>query len=169
MTLTASADDTWLRGLYDEHWASMVRLATLLLGSSDHADEVVQDVLVAIFRHRDRLQGSPLGGYLRRAVVNGCRSVMRHRVVVLMHQQAPELVTNAADQRLLASERNASVMAALRHLPQRQQEVLVLRYYSDLSEQEISDALGISRGSVKSHASRGLQGLRMILEKEGTR
>lgn len=164
-----STDDIWLRDLYDAHWASMVRLATLLLGSSDHADEVVQDALVGMYRHRARLQGSPLGPYLRRAVVNGCRSVMRHRVVVLMHQQADEQHVAGADSGVLSAELNASVVAALRRLPRRQQEVLVLRYYSDLSEKEISEALGISQGAVKSHASRGMQGLRAIITRESIR
>ena len=55
-------------------------------------------------------------------------------------------------------------MRALRALPQRQREVLVLRYYADLSEAQIADAMGISTGAVKSHASRGMAALRHRLE-----
>jgi RNA polymerase sigma factor (sigma-70 family) len=65
---------------------------------------------------------------------------------------------------MLAAATRAHVMAALEQLPQRQREVLVLRYYSDLSERDIADALDISPGAVKSHASRGIAALRTTLE-----
>ena len=71
------------------------------------------------------------------------------------------------DERALQAETSDEVMAALRRLPQRQQEVLVLRYYSELSEAEIAEALGISRGAVKSHSSRGVAALRQRLTAGG--
>jgi len=64
----------------------------------------------------------------------------------------------------LASERRAVVLDALRGLPERQREVLALRYYLDLSEADIAATLGISCGAVKSHASRGVAALRSIME-----
>jgi RNA polymerase sigma factor (sigma-70 family) len=64
----------------------------------------------------------------------------------------------------MRSVEHARVMDALRRLPQRQREVLVLRYYADLSEADIAAALGISRGAVKSHASRAAATLRQTLE-----
>jgi RNA polymerase sigma factor (sigma-70 family) len=107
--------------------------------------------------------------YLRQAVVNRSRSALRHRGVVtryLARQQAPETMPGA-DQSVLGDSRRRMVLDALQRLPRRQREVLALRYYLDLSEAEIADALGISRGAVKSHASRGAAALRPILEELG--
>ncbi len=104
-------------------------------------------------------------GYLRRAVVNGSRSRLRHLKVVRAHaekQTAPGVVAGA-DEAALEAERRAAVLDALEALPRRQREVIALRYYVDLSEAEIADALGISRGAVKSHASRGSGALRQLL------
>jgi RNA polymerase sigma factor (sigma-70 family) len=64
----------------------------------------------------------------------------------------------------LGTLEHEAVVAALRELPTRQREALVLRYYLDLSESEIADAMGISRGAVKSHAARGIAALRTTLE-----
>ncbi len=152
--------DRWLRALYDESWASMVRLASLLLGSSDQADEIVQEAMVAVYRRRAMFGDQSPKGYLRAAVVNACRSAHRHRAVVTKYAQAPDVESAGPAERALQAETSNEVMAALRTLPQRQQEVLVLRYYSELSEAEIAEALGISRGSVKSHSSRGMAALR---------
>ncbi len=157
--------DRWLRRLYDEHWAAMVRLASLLLGSSDQADEIVQDAMVAVYRRRAMFGDTSPKAYLRTAVVNACRSAHRHRAVVTKYAQAPDASGPGPDERALQAETSDEVMAALRRLPTRQQEVLVLRYYSELSEAEIADALGISRGSVKSHSSRGMAALREQLHR----
>ncbi len=155
--------DAWLREVYDECWAPLVRLASLLLGSSDQADEIVQDALVAVYRRRSMFAGGSPKAYLRAAVVNACRSAHRHRAVVAKYPPAPGVPSAGPEERAVAAEAADAVTAALRTLPQRQQEVLVLRYYSDLSEAEIAEALGISRGSVKSHSSRGMAALRTAL------
>lgn len=156
--------DAALRVLYDDYWASMVRLATLLLGSSDTAEEVVQEALIGIYRRLGRFaESADAAGYLRSSVVNGCRSVHRHRKVTIKYRQPappePPGPSEIAERR----ESDARVMAALRQLPRRQQEVLVLRYYSDASEAEIAATLGISRGAVKSHSHRGITALRAAL------
>jgi RNA polymerase sigma factor (sigma-70 family) len=69
-----------------------------------------------------------------------------------------------ADESTITAERRTQVLDALRELPDRQREVIVLRYYLDLSEAQIAETLGISRGAVKSHASRGAASLRQVLE-----
>ncbi|WP_312856048.1 RNA polymerase sigma factor [Nocardioides stalactiti] len=107
--------------------------------------------------------------YLRQAVVNRSRSALRHRGVVnryLARQQAPGTMPGA-DQAVLGDSRRRLVLEALQQLPRRQREVLALRYYLDLSEAEIAETLGISRGAVKSHASRGSAALRPLLERHG--
>jgi len=159
-----SRADRLLAELYDGQWVRMVRLAALLLRSSDHAEEVVQDAFVQIYRRLGRFEtAEDAVGYLRTCVVNGVRSVQRHREVVQRLQPPPppapagpeELAVRAADDR--------AVLAALHTLPQRQREVLVLRYWSQLSGPEIAEALGISEGAVKSHTHRGVAALRAAL------
>ncbi len=156
-----------LEALYDEHYLRLVRLAVLLVGDTGRAEEVVQDTFVAVYQ-RMRALGRPdfaenTGAYLRQAVVNRSRSVLRHLRVVSQHpSEAPSNVPGA-DQTLLDVRRRRSVIDALARLPRRQREVLVLRYYLDLSEREIAETLGISAGAVKSHASRGAAALRQNL------
>jgi RNA polymerase sigma-70 factor (sigma-E family) len=156
--------DTAIGILYPAHWAPLVRLAALLSGDPSVAEEIVQDAFIALHRRWDRLADPAAApGYLRASVVNGARSAIRHRVVVERSRQpGPPDPVDPADRAVRVAE-DAEVLAALRALPQRQREVLVLRYYSDLSEQDIATALGISRGAVKSHAHRGLGTLRRHL------
>lgn len=160
--------DEAVRQLYASHWSAMVRLAALLLHETATAEEVAQDAFVALHRRWDGLLDPTAGvAYLRASVVNGCRSVMRHRQVEVRHRAPAAPEPAGPEERALTRAADATVMAALRRLPGRQQEVLVMRYYADSSEAEIADALGISRGSVKSHAHRGLAALRDALRDKG--
>jgi RNA polymerase sigma-70 factor (sigma-E family) len=156
--------DEALAALYPVHWPAMVRLATLLTHDASVAEEVAQDAFVALHRHWRRLADpGAAGGYLRASVVNGARSALRHRQVVERRREPAPPPPPGPEDRAVRSSEDARVMAALRRLPRRQQEVLVLRYWSDLSEQEIATTLGVSRGSVKVHAHRGLAALRATL------
>ena len=159
--------DEALEQLYAAHWRSLVRLSVLLVRDQGLAEEVVQEAFVAVHGRWSRLREPDLAlAYLRQAVVNRSRSALRHRAVVQRHadRRTAPLVEAGADQAALVGDRRAAVLDALRELPQRQREVLALRYYLDLSEAEIADALGISRGAVKSHASRGAAALRLLLQ-----
>lgn len=166
--------ESTLRDLYDRYWSALVRLAGLLLGSTDAAEEVVQDAYVAIFRRIDRFaDAGDAYGYLRTSVVNGCRSVHRHRAVVHRKPVPVDLPPIQPEEVVQRRQGDQRVLALLDTLPQRQREVLVLRYYADASEAEIAETLGISRGAVKSHAHRGMNALRSALvvpdeEKGGT-
>ena len=151
--------------LYAAHYRSLVRLAALLVRDTGTAEEVVQDSFVAMHGAWRRLRDPDRAlAYLRQAVVNRSRSALRRRSVEAKHAPAPAPVMASAEHGALLALEHASVLAALRTLPTRQQEVLVLRYYVDLSEADIADTLGISRGAVKSHASRGMATLRTTLE-----
>jgi RNA polymerase sigma-70 factor (sigma-E family) len=155
--------DEALEQLYAAHWRSLVRLAALLLGDIGTAEEVTQDAFVAVHGRWQRLRDPDKAlAYLRRSVVNGARSVLRHRGVVARHAAAepPPRHAPAADTGLADHDRRSAVLAALSTLPRRQREVAVLRHYLELSEAEIAETLGISRGAVKSHASRGSVALR---------
>ena len=163
-TLEAEA---WLREVYDEFWAPMVRLATLLLGSSDQSEEIVQDAILAVFSRRERFRDGSPAGYLRASVVNACRSAHRHREVVARKPPPPSPEPAGPAELAEQSVERTRMLAALRTLPQRQQEVLILRFYEDLSEADIASALGISKGSVKSHGHRGMTALREALGRGG--
>jgi RNA polymerase sigma-70 factor (sigma-E family) len=126
---------------------------------------VVQDSFVAMHDGWDRLRDAEKAlAYMRQAVVNRSRSVLRHRMVVEKNQQKPPPDMPSAEHGALALVERSAVIAALRGLPERQREAIVLRYYADLSEAEIAAAMKISRGAVKSHTSRGMAALRVALE-----
>jgi RNA polymerase sigma-70 factor (sigma-E family) len=160
-----SADDA-LEQLYAAHWRQLVRLAVLLVRDQGAAEEIVQDCFVAVHDRWGRLRDPDKAlAYLRQSVVNRSRSHLRHLSVVRRHaeRQGAMPVAAGADEPAYDAARRTAVLDALRRLPTRQREVLVLRYYLDLSEAEIAEVLDISRGAVKSHASRGAAALRADL------
>jgi RNA polymerase sigma-70 factor (sigma-E family) len=151
--------------LYAQHYRALVRLAAMLVRDTPTAEEVVQDAFVAMHDGWHRLKDTDKAlAYLRQAVVNKSRSVLRHRMVIEKNlQDAPPDMPSAEHGAFVLLERSA-VIAALRDLPARQREAIVLRYYLDLSEAEIAAAMKISRGAVKSHTFRGMAALRAALE-----
>ncbi len=158
------AADNAVTVMYRAHYAALVRLAAVLVGDVATAEDVVQDSFIAMHRAWRRLRDTSRAlPYLRRSVINRSRSVLRHRVVAdrQFPMLAPELPS--AEDSALAVVRRSSVLAALSTLPCRQREVMVLRYYADLSEAQTAAALGISRGAVKSHTARAKESLRAML------
>jgi RNA polymerase sigma-70 factor (sigma-E family) len=153
--------------MYSTHYRSLVRLAALLVRDVATAEEVVQDSFIAMHTawHRIRDNDKALS-YLRQSVVNRSRSVLRHRVVVDRNAPRPAPDLPAAEQSALTLLERRQVVAALRSLPPRQREALVLRYYGDLSEAQIALAMGISRSAVRSHTARAIASLRAVLETE---
>ena len=166
MQLPARWDaDTAVEELYAAHYRRLVRLSVLLVRDLETAEEVVQDAFVAMHGRWRTLKDPEKGlAYLRQTVVNRSRSVLRHRGVEARYVVPAVRHLHGADEAALVSERRAAVLDALRALPERQREVLALRYYLDLSEADIAATLGISRGAVKSHASRGVAALRSLME-----
>jgi RNA polymerase sigma-70 factor (sigma-E family) len=129
------------------------------------AEEVVQDSFIAMHSSWRRLRDSDKAlSYLRQSVVNRSRSVLRHRMVVDRNAPKPAPDMPSAEQGALGLLERSAVVAALRELPPRQREALVLRYYGDLSEAQIALTMGISRGAVKSHTARAISALREVLE-----
>ena len=160
-----TADEAVTR-LFATHYRPMVRLAALLLRDASQAEELVQDAFVALHGRWTRLRDPERAvAYLRQSVVNAARSALRHRGVVdrfLGRQPAPG-TGPSADVGVLEAETRAEVLAAVRNLPARQREALVLRYYADLSEAQTAETMGVSAGSVKSHTARALAALRLSL------
>ena len=167
---SATADMGWsadraVMELYAAHYRSLVHLAAVLVRDIPMAEEVVQDAFIALHDGWQRLRDADKAlAYLRRAVVNRSRSALRHRVVAGPSlQQGPPDRPGAAHAAPVPPGEH-SVGAALRDLSDRQREAIVLRYYADLSEEEIAAAMGISRGAVRSHTVRGMSALRAALE-----
>ncbi|MDH3302160.1 MAG: sigma-70 family RNA polymerase sigma factor [Acidimicrobiia bacterium] len=152
-----------LSALYDSHYKNMVRLASMYLDQREAAEEVVQDAFVKLLKGKYRIAQGAEAAYLRRMVVNGAHSALRKRRVRRRHAvDEVKPVAAAEDEGVDRSERER-ILHGIRQLPKNQAAVIVLRYYLDLSEAEIAETLGIARGSVKSHAHRGLARLQKIL------
>jgi RNA polymerase sigma-70 factor (sigma-E family) len=155
--------------LYAGHALGLVRLAVLLVGDRASAEDIVQDAFLGLYRRWDRLPdtSAPLA-YVRTSVVNGCRTAIRRRSRARQVGNFAELPAQSAEAVALLSEEQRAVADALRRLPERQREALVLRYYLDLSEAEIAAAMGISRGTVKSATSRALAAVGRTVRGEGS-
>ncbi len=157
--------DRLVTELYTAHYAGMVRLAALLLRDHAVAEEAVQDAFVALHRRWRRLRDPrSAAAYLRTSVVHNTRSIQRRRAVAARHPDDAPVDMPSAELGALRAVAGHAVVDALRTLPPRQREALVLRYYADLSEAEIAEAMKISKGAVKSHTSRGMATLRANLE-----
>jgi RNA polymerase sigma-70 factor (sigma-E family) len=151
--------------LYRSHALGLTRLAFIMLGDRQSAEDVVQEAFCGLFRAWDRLPGEAnFLGYLRASVVNGCRTVIRRRKRTPQSLAVPP--APSAEASMLVGEERRATVAALRRLPPRQREALVLRYFADLPEQETAEAMGISRGTVKSTTARGLAALGRMLRED---
>jgi DNA-directed RNA polymerase specialized sigma24 family protein len=143
--------DRLIAELYAREYRPLTRLAVLLVLDLETAEEIVGDAFAALHGGRRWPRDSEQAlSCLRRAVVSNSRAVRQHRV-------------KASENALL--ERSA-IVDALRGLPERQREAIVLRYYGGLSEAEVAAAMGARRGTVKSYLARGMSSLRGFLEHE---
>jgi RNA polymerase sigma-70 factor (sigma-E family) len=154
--------------LYSDHAVSLIRLAYLMLGDRAAAEDAVQDAFFGLYRHWDRLDdpGRALG-YVRTAVLNGCRSALRQaqgRQAVGRKLALHPTAEVSAEAAVLSREEREEVMRAVRALPDRQREALVLRFYLDLPEREIARIMGLRPGSVRSATHRALRALGQSLE-----
>jgi RNA polymerase sigma-70 factor (sigma-E family) len=153
--------------LYACYYNQLVRLALLLVHDLQTAEEVVQDAFEAMHKAWRRLRDSEKAlSYVKQTVVNRSRSVLRHRKVVDMHSPKPAPDEPSAEHAVLMLLERSAVVSALRALPERQREAIVLRYYADLSEADIARAMGISKGAVKSHTARAMAALKSTLVQE---
>lgn len=169
--------------LYEEHALGLVRLAVVMLGDRPAAEDVVQEAFCGLYRRWHGLSDPAKAlAYVRSSVINGCRSALRRRV------RQPSLAdvggssgiggsggfggadrpgeSDSAESEVLLGEEHRQVLLAIRRLPARQREALVLRYYLDLDEGEIATSMRVSRGTVKSTTSRALTALGRILEEQ---
>jgi RNA polymerase sigma-70 factor (sigma-E family) len=149
--------------LYAGHALGLIRLAYIMLGNRQAAEDVVQDAFLGLYRRWPQLheQAKALG-YVRSSVLNGCRSELRRRPTTELDGWHG-LPVISAESAVLTAEERREIMHALRRLPDRQREVLVLRFYLDLPDAQIAAAMRISQSTVRSAAYRGLAALRRAL------
>ena len=149
--------------LFEAHALGLVKLAKVMLGDQSIAEDVVQDAFAGVYRRWASLQDRDKAlGYLRNSVLNGCRSAHRSRT----RRDRALLLVPDAEESALVGEANREVLAALRALPARQREAVVLRHYLGLSEEQAAQAMKVSKGTIKSATSRGLSTLARILKED---
>jgi RNA polymerase sigma-70 factor (sigma-E family) len=160
------SDDDLAR-LYEREYANLVRVARLLLGDEGAADEAVQEAFVRVFgaRRRIRAGDEPLR-YVRTVVINECRGRLRRRRISRRHPHLPDASSPPPEERVLQDDDCRRLAHAVRQLPARQRACVVLRYWLELSEDDIARTLGISAGSVKKHSHRALASLERALEEQ---
>ncbi len=165
--LPAEAAADVVAGLFRAYAVELVRLAVLLVGDQATAEDVVQDIFARLQRNPGRLRDLDKAvPYLRVSVVNGCRSVHRSRRRARLSRAVHEPPVWSAEAAVLAGEDRRQVLAAVARLTGRQREVLVLRYYAGMADQEIAATLQVSRGTVSSTASRALAALARELRED---
>jgi RNA polymerase sigma-70 factor (sigma-E family) len=150
--------------LYQASAVSLIRLAWIMLGDRPSAEDVVQEAFCDLYRRWDRLAKADSAlYYVRSSVLNGCRSVLRRRAVrrTRVEYELPAISPEAV---VLSGEERVELIRALGRLPDRQREALVLRFYLDLSDVEISRVMGIRQSTVRSNAHRGLVALARVLK-----
>ena len=170
--LLAGEAEAAVTALYQVHAVGLIRLAVVMLGERPAAEDVVQGAFCALYRRWDHLAdtGKALS-YVRSSILNGCRSELRRRIRSERRPDQDALAAGApgaasAEAMALIGEEHREVLAALRRLPRRQREALVLKFYLDLPEPEIAASMGVSQGMVKSTTSRALHALARLLEGE---
>lgn len=146
--------DASFEDVYADHYARMVRVAHMLTGSNEAAEDVVHDAFVALYRRFDAVSDPP--GYLYRTVVNGCRARRRHRRV--MERVRP--VARTVDPEMSEIDETWAALAAL---APRRRAAVVLRFYADLSLAEIAEVMGWTTGTVKSTLHRALADLKEVI------
>jgi RNA polymerase sigma-70 factor (sigma-E family) len=162
--LAAAAPAVDVAALHREHFLHLTRLAAMLVGDRQTAEDIVQDVFAAMQgRWRRFSEPDRALRYLRASVINGARTALRRRRTAVRYQPDPPPDEAPADELALAHLRDRSVRDALARLPSRQQEVILLRYLEDLSVADTARALGISSGAVKSSAGRAMRSLAAML------
>jgi RNA polymerase sigma-70 factor (sigma-E family) len=158
--------------LFRAHHLELVRIALVMVGDVGTAEDVVQDAFERLHRRWGWLRDETSGlAYARSSVLNGCRSVHRRSAVARRYagqlRTVPGAGPAAGDGDTAQESADRSVLvAALRRLPRRQREVLVLRYYADLDVAEVAATLGISPSAVRSTATRGLAALARVLRED---
>ncbi|TDC78912.1 SigE family RNA polymerase sigma factor [Streptomyces hainanensis] len=170
---TEATDDAMAEGTtidfltetYRAHYRSLLGLAALLLDDTASCEDVVQEAFIRVHSARGRVRDPEKTlAYLRQTVVNLSRSTLRRRILGMKLLSKPLPNMASAEEGAYEQLERADLIKAMRGLQRRQREVLVLRYFADMTEAEVARTLGISAGSVKAYGSRGIAALRVAME-----
>ncbi|MFF4181985.1 SigE family RNA polymerase sigma factor [Streptomyces sp. NPDC001691] len=150
---------------YRAHYRSLLGLAALLLDDTASCEDVVQEAFIRVHSARSRVrEPEKTLAYLRQTVVNLSRSALRRRILGLKLLSKPMPDMASAEEGAYDQLERDALIKAMRGLQRRQREVLVLRYFADMTEAQVAETLGISLGSVKAYGSRGIAALRVAME-----
>lgn len=149
--------------LYREHFGELVHVAQRVVHSWHVAEELTQDAFLKFVLRGARPRPGREVAYLRSIVMNNARMYLRRAECEGRHRPNDKPVSVQPDDECVRSETRAGVVTALADLPERQRDVVVLRYMHGHSEAEVASGLGITAGSVKTHSSRGRERLRTAL------
>jgi len=157
-----------ITGLFHQHRAGLLRLARLLVDDQQSAEDVVQDAFAGFYRtYAGLADPAKAQTYLRSAVLNNARSALRRRRTARAYSPPHDVNARSAESIAMLDLEHQAVFDAIHRLPERQREILVLRYYENLSEAEIAELTGLAKGTVKSTASRALDALERLLASPG--
>lgn len=150
--------------LFNEEGHRLVQLARLFVDDRNAAEDLVQEAFIRLARSASRIQDPDrAAAYLRSIVLNLARDHNRRGLVSLRHQQPADADLATAEDEVVLREDQRLVLEALRALPHRQRECVVLRHLDEAGIAEIAAALGISQNSVKTHLKRGMAALERLL------
>ncbi|MFD9301768.1 SigE family RNA polymerase sigma factor [Streptomyces sp. NPDC060048] len=150
---------------YQAHYRSLLGLAALLLDDTASCEDVVQEAFIRVHSARSRVRDRDKTlAYLRQTVVNLSRSALRRRILGLKLLSKPMPDMASAEEGAYDLLERDDLIKSMRGLQRRQREVLVLRYFADMTEVQVAETLGISLGSVKAYGSRGIAALRVAME-----
>jgi RNA polymerase sigma-70 factor (sigma-E family) len=163
--VSVASESPPLEAVFRTSYARLVGVARMLVDGRAEAEEVVQEAFARTYARAPRLRTTDeAAAYVQRVVINLCRDTLRHRAVVRRAPDPPAVTARSAEREVLLDDDQRRLTEAVRALPRRQRECVVLRYLLELSTADTARALGISEGSVKSHLSRALAALGHDLE-----
>ncbi|MFJ6444770.1 SigE family RNA polymerase sigma factor [Streptomyces sp. NPDC091649] len=164
-TVAAGTTVDHLTETYRAHYRSLLGLAALLLDDTASCEDVVQEAFIRVHSARSRVrEPEKTLAYLRQTVVNLSRSALRRRILGLKLLSKPMPDMASAEEGAYDQLERDALIKAMKGLQRRQREVLVLRYFADMTEAQVAETLGISLGSVKAYGSRGIAALRVVME-----
>ena len=157
--------DAFVEVMFLEHGRGLVRMARLFVDDRNAAEDLVQEAFIRLARSAHRIEDErKAAAYLRSIVLNLARDHNRRGLVSLRHRLPLDDREASVEDEIVLSEEHKQVVDALRTLPRRQRDCLILRYYDELAIDDIAGTLGISRNSVKTHLTRAMRSLERELE-----
>lgn len=160
LSTLSGAGEEWLAQVYAREAATLVRLARFFVDDRAAAEDLVQEAFIRLSRTRERLRDpDATRAYLRAIVLNLARDHNRRGLMSFRHRPPADPGEPTVEEQVTGRDDARALVAALRELPVRQRDCVVLRYYLELSVPEVAATLGLSTNSVKTHLQRGLRGL----------